>query len=454
MNQQQEHTFQQLTQAPVGPLICRLALPCMASTLVTSLYNMADTFFVGMMKSNAATGAVGISFSLMALIQAVGFFFGHGSGNFISREMGRHDTHLAARMAVFGFFSALAGGTVICLLGQAFLTPLCRLLGATETILPHARSYLGVILLGAPWMTASLTLNNQLRFQGNAVYGMVGIVSGAAVNIVLDPILIFGLDLGVAGAAWATIISQLAGFCLLLRGTFRGGNLPIRPRLLRWDGALMCAVVQGGLPSLGRQGLGSLGAVFLNQALRQSGDAAIAAMSVVQRLSMLGASLMIGFGQGFQPLCGFSCGARLYSRIRQGFVFCVKVSTVFLLCLSLLAFCFSQDLIALFRDDPQVIAIGSRALRLQCLTFWSLGFVTLSGMLLQALARTGPATFLATARQGLVLIPLLLVLNAALGLTGIQLAQPAADLVTFLCCVPIVRRQWRQLSVPDAAPPS
>ena len=228
MDEKQEQKFHQMTETPVGSLICRLALPCILSMLVTSFYNMADTFFVGMLKNDSVTGAVGVVFSVMAVIQAVGFFFGHGSGNFISRELGKQNFEEASNMAATGFFSALAAGLLICVLGQLFLEPLAILLGSTPTILPYSTAYLRVILIGAPWMTASLVLNNQLRFQGSAAYGMVGIVSGAVLNIGLDPLLIFVFDMGIAGAAWATIFSQLVSFCLLLAGCSRGGNLRIR----------------------------------------------------------------------------------------------------------------------------------------------------------------------------------------------------------------------------------
>ena len=279
MDEQREQKFHELTEAPVSRLICRLALPCIVSMLVTAFYNMADTFFVGMMHSNSATAAVGVVFSLMALIQAVGFFFGHGSGNFISRELGRHNQETAANMAATGFFAALAAGLAICILGQIFLTPLAYLLGSTDTILPYAKAYLRVILLGAPWMTASLVLNNQLRFQGSALYGMVGIASGAVLNIALDPLLIFVLDLGVAGAAWATIFSQFVSFCLLLAGCTKGGNLPIRISRVQFQASYYIMIVKGGLPSLARQGLASLATICLNWAIRPYGDAAIAAMN-------------------------------------------------------------------------------------------------------------------------------------------------------------------------------
>lgn len=310
MDTQQEEKYIRMTQPPVPGLICRLAVPCIISMLITSFYNMADTFFVGMLKSNAATGAIGVVFSMMAIIQAVGFFFGHGSGNYISRELGKKNYEEASNMAATGFFSALAAGAVICVLGQIFLEPLAYLLGSTDTILPYTKQYLSVILLGAPWMTASLVLNNQLRFQGSASYAMVGIVSGAIVNIGLDPLLMFTCKLGVAGAGWATIISQFLSFCLLLAGCGKGGNIRIRFRNIKLKWYYFQMIVKGGLPSLARQGLASLATISLNRAAGPYGDAVIAAMGVVQRITNFGASTMIGFGQGFQPVCGFNFGAK------------------------------------------------------------------------------------------------------------------------------------------------
>lgn len=228
LENKQEEKFRQMTEPPVSSLICKLAVPCIISMLVTSFYNMADTYFVGMLKSNAATGAVGVVFSMMAIIQAIGFFFGHGSGNYISRQLGEKNYDEASKMAATGFYTALATGAVICILGQLFLDELAYLLGSTETILPYTRDYLRIILLGAPWMAASLVLNNQLRFQGSANYAMIGIVTGAVLNIALDPLLIFTFDMGVAGAGWATIISQFVSFCLLLVGCSKGSNIAIR----------------------------------------------------------------------------------------------------------------------------------------------------------------------------------------------------------------------------------
>ena len=361
MNDKQEAKFQELTGQPVGHLVCKMAVPTIISMMVTACYNMVDTYFVGQLHSNSATGAVGVVFSLMAVIQAVGFFFGHGSGNYISRQLGRHETADAEKMAATGVTLAFLAGCVILVLGQIFLTPLARLLGSTDTILPYARSYLRIILLGAPYMTASFVLNNQLRFQGSAAYGMVGIAAGAVLNVGLDPLLIFGLNMGVAGAALATILSQLASFCMLLLGCARGGNLRIRLKNLCFRRDLFLEIGKGGLPSLCRQGLASIATICLNRSAGLYGDAAIAAMSVVSRAMMLAQSALIGFGQGFQPVCGFNYGAGLYHRVKEGFRFCVKWSTVFLTAVSVLGLVLAPQIIAVFRNDPEVIAFGARA---------------------------------------------------------------------------------------------
>ncbi|MBR2890722.1 MAG: MATE family efflux transporter [Oscillospiraceae bacterium] len=437
MDDKQQRKFEQMTKEPVEGLICRLAVPCIISMLVTAFYNMADTFFVGMLKSNAATGAVGVVFSMMAIIQAVGFFFGQGSGNYISRCLGEKRYDEASNMAATGFFSALATGTLICVIGQLFLDELAYLLGSTETILPYTRDYLRVILIGAPWMTASLVLNNQLRFQGGATYAMVGITTGAVLNIILDPIMIFWMGLGVAGAGWATIISQFVSFCLLLLGCSRGGNISISPRNFRFDLHYYKMIFRGGLPSLSRQSLASFATICLNHAAGPYGDAAIAAMGVVQRVMMFGASTMLGFGQGFQPVCGFNYGARLYSRVKKGFWFCVKVSTAALALVGALGWFFAPELIAIFRDDPDVIAFGTAALRFQCVTFPVQGWIVMANMMEQSMGRTVPATFLSVARQGFFFIPAVLVLPLFLQEAGIQMAQSVADVLTVLCAIPI-----------------
>ena len=445
----QEEKYIQMTQPPVERIISRLAVPCIISMLVSSFYNMADTFFVGMLDSNAATGAVGVVFSMMAIIQAVGFFFGQGSGNYISRELGKKNYQEASTMAANGFFLALAAGVVICILGQIFLEPLAYLLGSTDTILPYTKDYLRVILLGAPWMMASLVLNNQLRFQGSAVYSMVGITAGAVLNIALDPLLILTFDMEVAGAGWATIISQFVSFLILLAGCAKGSNIHIHIKNVRINGFYLTQIVRGGLPSLVRQILASAATICLNHAAHPYGDEVIAAMSVVQRISMFGASAMLGFGQGFQPFCGFNYGAGLYSRVRKGFWFSVKVTFGFLTAVSILAAIFAPQLVSLFRDDPKVIEHATMALRFQCISFPAHSWIVMSNMYQQVTGKTVPATFLAMARQGIFYIPLIWILSLTFGQLGIQMTQAMADLLTFACAVPLQFALLRRLPKED-----
>ncbi len=314
-----EQKLDYMTHTPLPRLVCSLAVPTIVSMLITSFYNMADTYFVGRIGSASATGAVGVAFPLMAIMQAVGFMFGHGSGNHMSRVLGAGDAEDAQRMAATGVFSAFIAGLCIMLFGLTFAQPMVGWLGATPTIAPYAQQYVLYLMPGAPFLIASLVLNNQLRFQGSAFYAMVGITTGAVLNIVLDPVFIFGLHMGVAGAALATSLSQVVSFGLLLAGTRRGGNIRIRLSAFTPTGENFREIFRGGVPSLARQGLNSLGAICLNLAAGAFGDAAIAAMSIVTRVMMMAVSAIIGFGQGFQPICGFNYGAGQFGRVREAF---------------------------------------------------------------------------------------------------------------------------------------
>ena len=441
----QEQKFEMMTEAPIPGLIGRLAVPTIISMLITSFYNMADTFFVGKI-GTSATAAVGVVFPVMAIIQALGFFCGHGSGNSISRHLGSKDVQSARELASTGFFLAFALGILVMVLGLIFLDPLSHLLGSTETIFPYTRDYLRFILLGAPYMTAQLVLNNQLRFQGNAFYAMIGITSGGVLNVILDPIFIFVFDLGISGAAIATILSQFVSFCLLLVGLRVSKCIPIHLRNVRLTALRLREIMGGGLPSLFRQGLGSIATTTLNIAANPYGDAAIAAMSVVSRIMMFANSALIGFGQGFQPVCGFNYGADKYDRVKEAFWFCVKVSTAVLLGLAVLGGFLSGHLIWIFRNDPDVIQIGTTALRFQCVTFALNGWIIMNNMMMQTMGKTVPATILAASRQGLFFIPALLILPQFLGLVGIQCAQAVSDVFTFALTTLLNRKVMRSLN--------
>ena len=443
---EQNEKYIQMTTTPVGRLIGKLAVPTVITMLITSIYNMADTYFVGLLNNTSATGAVGVVFSFMAIIQACGFLFGQGSGNFISRALGQQRREDAAHMASFGFFASVLTGCVITVLGLIFLEPLARLLGSTSTILPYAKDYLRIILLGAPYMTGALTLNNQLRFQGAAFYSMIGIGSGGLLNIALDPVFIFGLDMGVTGAAVATVISQAVSFLLLLYGTTRGDNLRLSVRRARPKKGDFSELLRGGFPSLCRQGLSSVSTISLNWVAGSfGGDPAIAAMGIAARVMHMAFAAILGFGQGFQPVCGFNYGAGLYGRVKEAFWFCVKLGTALLLAASVAGLVFAPVLVGLFSTDAKVIEIGTLALRLQCVSFLLTAWFVMCTMLTQTIGRVVSASFLSLARQGLFFIPVVigvpyLIAWAIPGvepLLGVQMAQPLADLCTAAVSVPI-----------------
>ena len=432
----QEEKVTYMTTAPVRKLVCKLAVPTIISMLVTSFYNMADTFFVGKLNTSA-TAAVGIVFSVMAFIQALGFFFGHGSGNYISRKLGAREYEEASVMAATGFVYAFLCGIFVAVAGLLFLNPLSVALGSTPTILPYTKDYLKIILLGAPFMTSSLVLNNQLRYQGSANYAMVGIVTGAVINIALDPLLIFTFQMGIMGAAVATVLSQIISFFILWAESRKGGNIVIRFQNFMGKLYYIKEIIRGGLPSLCRQGLASVSVIALNHAAGAYEDAAIAGMSIVSRVTMFANSALIGFGQGFQPVCGINYGAGKMKRVREAYFFCVKYASVFLLVVSVMGVAGAEWIVSIFRKDAQVIEVGTQALRLQLLTFPLGAWIVMCNMMLQSVGRSVRAYVVAAGRQGLFFLPLIVILPRAIGLLGVEACQAVADVCTLLLSVPL-----------------
>ena len=446
-----EKRTEMMLNSPVSRVIPRLAVPTIISMLITAIYNMADTFFVSQI-GTSASGAVGVIFSAMAIIQAVAFMMGMGTGTNVSQALGASDEERARRYAAVGFFTAFGVGVVLAILALSHIDPLVRFLGATETIAPYAKDYATYIFYAAPFMMCSFVMNNLLRFEGLAIYGMVGITTGGILNMILDPIFIFGLGLGTSGAAIATAISQIVSFSILLfMCNTKPDAITIDPRCFKPTAKMYGRILYIGFPSLGRQGIASISTILLNTAAGVHGDAAIAAMSIVTRFIMFINSSIIGFGQGFQPVCGFSYGAGRYSRVREAFRFCVKVSTALLLVLACGSMLLSQQIVTVFRrDDAEVIRIGTTALRLQLSTLPLWGFIVMSNMLTQSIGYGARATLLSVARQGIFLIPALLVLPGALGLLGIQIAQPISDVCTLVLTIVVMSGVLKQLkSMPD-----
>ena len=443
--------FRKMTETPIPKLILSLAAPTILSMLITSIYNLADTFFVGQI-STSASGAVGIVSSLMAIIQALGFMLGHGSGSIISRSLGSQNTDAATRFASTSFFTALVFGGIITVAGLLTLPDFMMLLGSTETILPHACAYARYILLAAPIMMSSLVMNNILRYEGKASFAMIGLVTGGLLNIALDPLFIFGLGMGTAGAGLATALSQTISFCILLSMFLRGKTVSqFRLSAVTREARDFGRILLGGAPSFGRQGLNSIGGMLLNLAARSYGDAAVAGMSIVSRIFMFIISVAIGVGQGLQPVASFNYGARKYRRVRQAAIFTIEAAFCMLVVLVGLCWVNGDALIRLFRDDPAVTAVALPAFHYQCLAMLLQPIIVVANMTFQSVGASGRATFLACCRQGVFFIPLILILPRTHGLFGVEICQPIADVLTFLVSLPFLIAFLQQLGRMDDA---
>ena len=428
--------YKKMTETPIPKLILGLAAPTILSMLITSIYNLADTFFVGQI-STSASGAVGVASSLMAIIQALGFTLGHGSGTIISRSLGSRNTKAATRFASTSFFTALAVGVVLALIGLATLPGFMLLLGSTETILPHACAYARPILIAAPLMISSLVMNNILRYEGKANFAMIGLVTGGVLNILLDPVFMFVLGLGTAGAGIATALSQTVSFFILLSMFLRGKTVSqFCIHSVTREAREFGMILIGGAPSFGRQGLNRIGGMLL---------------SIVSRIFMFIISVAIGVGQGLQPVAAFNYGARKFRRVRQAAIFTMGAAFCMLVVLVALCWVDSDALIRLFRDDPDVTAVALPAFHYQCLAILLQPVIVVANMTFQSVGKAGRATFLACCRQGVFFIPLILILPRTLGLVGVETCQPIADVFTFIVSLPFLLAFLNQLSRMDDA---
>ncbi|MCR5671625.1 MAG: MATE family efflux transporter [Butyrivibrio sp.] len=442
-----------LTQTPVPKLILSLSVPTIISMLVTAIYNTADTFFVARVShdptvNTAATAAVGLVFTVMAMIQAFGFFFGHGSGNYISRMMGAGDHKEASEMASTAFAMALIMGVLFSIVGNIFAPDIASWLGsrgASETTMKFTLQYMRIILLGAPFMMGQFVINNQLRFQGSATYAMVGLMCGAVMNMFLDPLLILVFHMEVRGAAIATIMGQITSFVVLLVGTTKGENIKLSLSNVHINRHYIFEVTNGGAPSLLRQGLAAVATLILNYTAGSIGsDAAIAGMSVTSRVMLMMGAALIGFGQGYQPVCSFNYGAGLTGRVKEGYKFCVKYSTVFLIGIGVLCYVFAPQIIALFSKDPSAVEVGVAALRFQAVTLPLSGAIVISNMMLQSIGKGIKASITASCRNGICFIPAVLILPALLGITGIEMTQSCADVLSLLIAVPMAYSELKK----------
>lgn len=432
-----ESEYIRMTESPVFGLVVRLAVPTTFSMLITSIYNLADTYFVSSL-GNSATSAVGVVFSIQSIIQAIGYGFGMGAQSLISRKLGEKKNEEANLYATSGFVGAFLIGLLIMILGLINPPAIMRVFGSTETALPYACDYGTWILIGAPIFCSSFVLNNILRSQGKATLSMIGLCSGGIINIGLDALFIFVLNMGVAGAAIATILSQLISF-LILASFFvaKRSIVSVNPLKTSRNISDYLTVFRIGLPTVFRQSLGSVATTLLNHAVRPYGDVAMSAVSIANKIYNLLRSMLIGVGQGFQPVAGYNFGAKKFDRVKKAFNAAVVIGTAYGIAAAILLYFFSGSIIGSFRKgDDEVIAIGGQMLRFMCLSLPLLGYSTFVNQLYQSLGFVAPATFLASCRQGIFFIPLILFLPTVIGLTGIQLTQAVSDLLTVAVSVP------------------
>lgn len=454
-NGRDEKQFIKMTQTSIPKLVAKLALPTTVSMLVTSIYSLADTFFVSQL-STSASSAVGIVFSLQTIVQAVGFTLGMGSGSLLARKLGEKNKKAADVYASTAFFTAIAIGLIIMIAGLLFTPQIMRLLGATDTNIEYTIAYGNYIIWGVPFICASFVLNNILRSEGKAALSMIGLTTGGILNIILDPIFIFNLKMETAGAALATLISQAISFLILISMfIFKKSNIKLSIKNISLKIKNYWEIILTGMPSLTRQGLASVATVMLNKAANNYGDEAIAAMSITTKVAMLVFCICIGIGQGFMPVAGFNYGAKRFDRVRKAFRFTIITDTVLMTLLAAGIFAFAPDIMKIFRaEDIAVIEIGSMAMRAQAIAMPLMATTIVANCLLQSVGKSIPATILSCCRQGLFFIPLIVILPKLFELTGIEYSQAISDALTFLVSVPFLIWFFRNLKKEQKTTPT
>ena len=440
-----EEQYNKMVNTPVSKLIVGLAIPTVIAMLVTSIYNMADTFFVSHINTQASA-AVGIVFPVMSIIQACGFTLGMGGGSLVSVRLGQKRNDEANYIASTAFFTALGIGALITILGTIFSNQFLTLIGASETILPYAHDYARYIFWGAPIMCASFVLNNVLRSEGKAFFSMIALTSGGLINIALDPLFIYGMRLGISGAAIATLVSQSISFLILLSWFLRGKAVcRMNIKFFRPTGAVLGKTVWTGIPSLARQGLSSVATILLNTAAIKYGDAAVAAMAICGKIVWFVGSIMIGIGQGFTPVSGYNFGAKRFDRVKSAYFFMLKSGAVIMTSFAIVIFIFAKQILASFINDSEAVQIGVTVLRWQISFLPFLPLIVGTNMLMQSTRHIKAATFLSMNRNGIYFIPAVLILPNVLGLFGVEITQLVADILSAVTAVPYMILFFRKL---------
>ena len=429
----EELQYKKMVNTPVKKLILNLAIPTTISMLITAIYNIADTYFVAKLGASAS-GAVGVVFSFMAIVQAIGFTLGMGGGSYISALLGARKEKEAQEVGSSAFYGAIFLGFLLLLFGILFLRPMLSLLGATPTVLPYATDYAKYIVIGAPIMTSSFVLNNLLRAEGKAKLAMIGLTTGGILNMGLDPLLINVFDLGISGAAIATLVSQGVSFLILLSMfVLKKSIIKLSIFNLSKRAYVYLEIFRIGFPSLCRQGFASLASILLNnQAGKYGGDPCLSALTIISKIVMIIFSVCLGIGQGYQPVSGYNYFSKNYKRCKEAMFFTFIVSTILMSLSSIIFFIFSKEVMAFFIEDNEVIEIGKVALRYQCIALPLLSLNTICNMTFQSTRKKFRAALLSCCRQGIFFIPVIIILPLFTGLTGVLISQALADVLTFI----------------------
>lgn len=431
-SENKEAVRQRILTAPLVPLIITLAIPTMIGMMVSMIYNLTDTFWIGRLNDKSMTAAIGVAFSFVSFVQALGFWFGYGSGNSMSRALGGGDEEKAKSLSADGMALSIGLGLMLTVIGLPFARPLAAFLGANASgqLLEYTTVFLKIMLLAAPFLLFSSTAYNQLRLCGNAKAAMTGLLLGMLFNMILDPILILGFHADMAGAGFATLGGQVLSCIYFAVLSFRRGSISMNLRHVDFKNRQLYHILVGGAPNFTRQAITSIAALLLNQAAASYGEALIASLTISNRLASIGYLLMIGFSQSFQPICAMNFGARQYDRVKKAFHITVKMGTGILIIAGALLALTAPVLTGFFSRDLEVSTAAALILRLQCLSLPFLGFYAVSSMYMQNVGKYLCSLVISISRQGFFYIPLLLILCALWGRTGLYWLQPGADFLS------------------------
>jgi len=442
-----EERREKILTAPLLPLLIKTAIPTMIGMMVSIIYNLTDTFWIGRLGNKSMTAAIGVVFAFVSFIQAIGFWFGYGSGNTMSRLLGGQNKEEAQIIAADGVVLSLITSVIIMIIGLFYSRPLAIFIGgnASKDLLEYTVSYLRIMLLTVPFSLFSTTVYNQMRLCGNVKDAMIGLLTGMLGNILLDPVFVIALKMGITGAGVATLIGYgFASLCMIWISN-KHGNIPVSLKAFKLSKKRLYHILAGGAPNFSRQGITSIASIMLNTIAASYGETLIAALTVAGRVAALGYMLMIGFGQGFQPICAMNYGAKNYKRVKEALAITVSIGSIFLLVASVIIFHYADFISSLLSQNADVYKLSAIIVRMQCFSLPFMALYALSSMFLQNVGRYFKALFISISRQGIFYIPLMIVLPLLYGEFGFYILQPIADILSVIFSIVIVAFSWKKI---------